>query len=262
MIFKKVMRIITAIIAAILLLWFIAPAFWGIWNIGCTIGVLICLILLFRTVFVNVYHSLKYKMCSKKGTKIILRIIQLGMTAFAIYCVAVSSFMIYAMVAWEPVNNATAVVLGAQVIPHGASPLLRQRIAAAEEFLNDNPDAYAVVSGGKSDNEPISEADCMFDNMVQDGIDPGRIFKEDQSTNTDENIRYSLAVMKKMFLPPNIAIVSDSYHQLRARIITYKIDKNVKVMPVNTKNDSIIPIAAYPSYFVREWIAIPVEILK
>ena len=63
-------------------------------------------------------------------------------------------------------------------------------------------------------------------------------------------------------LSRDIAIVSDSYHQLRARIIAHKNDASLNVTPINTNNQRSAAIAAYPSYFVREWLAIPVEIIK
>lgn len=258
---KKLLRIIIAVIAGIFLLWFIAPIFWGIRHIGCMVGVVLCLAVLFRTACSPLYHRLKDKLLEKKATKVLLRIVQVGACCVLIYCIVISSIMVFAMTSWGS-SDSTAVVLGAQVMPWGASPLLRQRINAAEDYLNANPDAVAVVTGGQGANEPMSEADCMYENMVQDGIDPQRIYREDQAKNTDENIRFSLEVIDNNKLSRDIAIVTDSYHQLRAKIITHKCDNTVNITPVNTANNNIVAIAAYPSYFVREWLAIPVEIIK
>ena len=135
------------------------------------------------------------------------------------------------------------------------------KLDAAEEYLKDDPGAVAVVTGGQGDDEVMSEAECMYINMTADGISPERIYKEDKATNTEENIRYSLGIIKEHGLGDKIAIVTDSYHQLRARIIAHKLDKSLTVTPVNTVN-GYTGFWLYPTYFVREWIAIPVEIIK
>ena len=58
-----------------------------------------------------------------------------------------------------------------------------------------------------------------------------------------------------------VLLYCHSFSAREARIITAKIDPSVKVGAINTKNN-YIGLSAYPTYFVREWIAIPVEILK
>ena len=87
------------------------------------------------------------------------------------------------------------------------------------------------------------------------------VFIEDKAANTDQNIRYSLIIIEDNALERDLTVVTDSYHQLRARIIAGKNAKGIKVGAVNTRN-GMIGLAAYPGYFVREWIAIPVEIIK
>ena len=259
---KRFIRVLIAIVAFVFLVWFILPAYWGIWHIGCIIGIALCAAILFRTVFAKLYQRIKERLCKTKVTKVLLMIVQITAAAVIVYCVAVSAFMVYAMIPTSEASNSTAIVLGAHVKKSGPSSVLWQRIEAAEDYLNEHPDAAGVLSGGKGDNEPISEAQSMYDNLVKDGIDPNRLYREDQATNTDENIRFSLKIIDENHLNRDIAIVSDSYHQLRSRIITHKIDSELKITPVSTKNTRPAAIAAYPSYFVREWLAIPVELIK
>ena len=64
---RNVTRIILAIVSTIFLAWFIAPSFWGIWHIGCIIGILMCLGVLFRTAFHNIYLRLKIALASTEG---------------------------------------------------------------------------------------------------------------------------------------------------------------------------------------------------
>lgn len=256
----SVLRITLIVIEVIFLLWFILPVRFHIFKAGNLLGVLICLIAFFRTAFSSAYHQLDAFMLQNTFTKIIWLVIKYGCILFVVYAVSISVCMIVAMKI-KPKKNATAVILGAQVKPWGASRLLTQRIKAAENYLDRNPDMKAIASGGQGYNEPMSEAACILENMIRDGVDPKRIFVEDQSVNTEQNLLYSIKIIKKHQLSDNIAVVSDSYHQLRARIISYKIDRKIHVGAINTVNTGF-GWFIYPSFFVREWIAIPVEIVK
>lgn len=254
------LKITAVIIEIIFLLWFILPAFFRIFKAGNILGVALCLILLYRTAFSSVYNQMDSALLSQPVTKVLWIIAKTAFFMFLIYAAAVSICMIIAMKI-KPADDATAVILGAQVKPWGASRLLKQRIYAAEKYLNGHPRVKAVASGGKGENEPMSEAECIREFMIKDGIEPERIIVENRSVNTEQNLLYSLSVIKEEDLGGCIAIISDSYHQLRARIVAYKIDRDIRVGACNTENTKF-GYFVYPSYFVREWIAIPVEILK
>ena len=257
---KRMLHIIITVISVGFLVWFIAPMAYGVRNLGTVLGILICLALIFRFGFSKYYMQFKTLMLEHGFTKFLMRFIQFGAFAFLIYTVAVSGFMIYAMTA-KPAADSTAVVLGAQVKPWGASSLLRQRIDAAQTYLEENPATVAVVTGGKGSDEPMSEAQCMHDELVKAGIAEERIVMEDKATNTYENLRFSLALIREKELSPDLAIITDSYHQLRARIIAKKADSSLNIGAVNAHNNHV-GLAAYPTYFVREWLAIPVEFFK
>lgn len=256
----RFIRLIVTALAAVFLLWFLAPIAYGVYNIGTALGIFICAALIFRFGFSKRYCRIKAWMCRRKITKYVLRVIQIGTVLFMVYAATVSCFMVIAMTA-QPVGGDTAVVLGAQVKPWGPSVLLQQRIDAAQEYLESAPEANAVVTGGQGADEPMSEGQCMYNSLTAAGIAPERIHIEDRAVNTDQNIRYSMQIIQDKSLNQNIAVVTDSYHQLRARIIAHKTDKSIRVSAVNTRNN-LIGISTYPTYFVREWVAIPVEILK
>ena len=67
------------------------------------------------------------------------------------------------------------VVLGARVNGTVPSGSLRNRIQVGAEYLRDNPGTIAVLSGGQGSGEEISEAQCMYENMLAAGIDPARL---------------------------------------------------------------------------------------
>ena len=106
------------------------------------------------------------------------------------------------------------IVLGAQVRKDGPSVVLRYRLDAAIDYLNDNPDTICIVSGGQGVNESFSEAEGMADYLMQHGIGQERILLEDRSTNTVENIRNSKALMEHPY--ENVGIVTNNFHMYRA----------------------------------------------
>ena len=60
----------------------------------------------------------------------------------------------------------TPIVLGAKVRSDGPSVSLQDRIDAAYDYMRLHPEVICIVSGGQGKDEPISEAQCMFDRLV------------------------------------------------------------------------------------------------
>ena len=84
------------------------------------------------------------------------------------------------------------VILGCQVMADGdPSVLLQDRLDTALDYLEEHPDLTVVVSGGQGSNEPVSEARCMADVLIQGGVAEEQIRLEDQSSNTMENLVFS-----------------------------------------------------------------------
>jgi len=146
---------------------------------------------------------------------------------------------------------ATVVVLGCLVRENGPSLMLRRRMETALEYLRENPEAQAVVSGGQGENEPVSEADAMAEYLIANGIEADRIYKEDRSTNTQQNLSFSAEVIRREGLPERLVIVTDSYHQLRARAYA-KAQGFTEVYGCSGKS----PWGLIPCYTVREMPAI------
>lgn len=112
------------------------------------------------------------------------------------------------------------IVLGAQMKAHGPSRVLKMRLDKACDYLVKNPDTIVIVSGAKGNDEHISEAQGMYDYLVEQGISPERIIKEDQSRNTSQNINYSSAFLDKE--KDSVGIVTNNFHIFRATHIAEK----------------------------------------
>ena len=112
------------------------------------------------------------------------------------------------------------VVLGAKVRNSGPSVSLWDRIYAARDYMQSHPDVIAVVSGGQGADEPMSEAQAMYEKLVALGIEADRIWMEDQASSTWANLNYALNLIEEKTgtRPDTLGVVSSEYHMYRASL--------------------------------------------
>lgn len=153
-------------------------------------------------------------------------------------------------------NEKVIIVLGCRV--RGAEPSLAliKRVNSAYNHLLCNPEAVAVLSGGQGRDEYISEAVCMKQMLCDRGISSKRLFLEDKSTNTDENIAFSAEIIKREGLPNDVAVVSSEYHLCRAKRICRKYGLDAKAIRSHTRLDLL------PTFLLREAMALAKTIIK
>ena len=128
------------------------------------------------------------------------------------------------------------VVLGAKVRQDGPSVSLWDRIYETVSYLNAHPDTIAIVSGGQGEDEPITEAKSMHDELVKLGISEDRIWMEYKATSTDENLRYSLDLIEEKTgrRPQTLGVLSSEYHLFRASLMAKKLDIEFVGVPAKT----------------------------
>ena len=138
------------------------------------------------------------------------------------------------------------VIFGCQLRQDGPSTLLRDRLDTALAYWEDHPDVRIVVSGGKGDNEHISEARCMYDYLTAHGVDGSNILMEDSSENTYQNIYGTLNLLwndpnswewtdgSGLHTPDSYVLVSNDFHLSRILMLweraTGRLD-NVATLP-------------------------------
>ena len=127
-----------------------------------------------------------------------------------------------------------------------ASRSLRERLDAALIYLEENPNSQCIVSGGMGEGEKISEAECMYRYLTKKGINSSRIIKEDKSTSTRENLRFSKKIMEEKGLGNNIAIATSEYHQYRASQIAKSLGFSVGAVSGHTA------WWLFPTFYMRE----------
>ena len=172
--------------------------------------------------------------------------------------VSVLSCFMTASLTRSPDNAQAVIVLGCKVNGTNPSRMLKRRLDSAQRFLKEHPDAVCVVSGGKGDDEKISEAQAMKTYLIENGIAESRVIAEDKSVNTNENMRFSADILKKMGIE-KAAVVTDGFHQYRAGIIAEKY--GLETSAVNADTD-FLTVWLVPTYWIREWLAITAEYFK
>ncbi|MGN1411627.1 MAG: YdcF family protein [Oscillospiraceae bacterium] len=248
-------RVCFCIVFLIFLILFIFPVTLGIVNLGNIIGSVISLIGIFIFAFNENFSKIITHCMEKSVGKILINISSILIVFCIILAIVISSIMIFKMNN-HPKEPTNIIVLGCKVKGTRPSLMLKRRLDTAYKYLTENEDVIVIVSGGQGNDEQISEAQCMKEYLVSNGISESRIIMEDKSTSTYENFKYSKQILQEHNLPTDtITIVTDGYHQLRASMIAKKLD-------FNTYN-----ISAYtswflvPTYFVREWFGVAYQFI-
>ena len=105
-----------------------------------------------------------------------------------------------------------------------------------ELWVEEHPEVIAIVSGGQGDDEPMTEAQAMYDELVNLGIDPDRIWIEDRATSTWENLNFALELIEEKTgtRPENLGIVSSEYHLFRASLFADACGVEPVLIPART----------------------------
>ena len=146
----------------------------------------------------------------------------------------------------EP-SGEVLIVLGTTVNGTEPSPMLRQRLDAAVEFLNAHPDTACIVTGGKGDEHNLSEAQCMWNYLTAAGIEESRITQEDRATSTVENLRN----VRSMLNTDEVTILSSDFHLYRSGLIAEDAGFTAALIPAKTE-----PFSLLAPWFLREIFAL------
>ena len=144
----------------------------------------------------------------------------------------------------------TVVVPGCSVLGLRPSKMLLRRLETACEILKAHPEDPCIVTGGQGPGEDCSEAQAMKDWLVAQGVDSNRIFLEDRSTNTWENLSFAKKILEENQLPQKVLVVSDRYHLYRCSRILQKLGLSCACLPC-----PINPAVAF-GYWFRESVAL------
>lgn len=200
-------------------------SFSGLMCLGIT-GILLCY---------NIFSILSTKY--PKTIRILSRIFT------AVLCLGICIVLVTGGIvihAGQGADNSTAceyiLVLGCKVNPTAPSLSLSERITATYNYLIAHPDAICIASGGQGADEPMTEAQCIYDHLTAKGIDPQRIWMEENSTSTWENLNFSLDLIEEKtgHRPQTIGLVSSEYHLFRAGLLAKECGITTLGIPAKT----------------------------
>ena len=238
----KAIRVSLGVLLILACIWFLLPLLAGITHIGMFYPVVILVPLI----------VILFKPSLLKGgriKKIILSVVGVCYLLGFIACGVTLGVMAKAAKTEAP-PNATVVVLGCMVYNSGPSHMLLDRCDAAYDYLMTNPDAVCVAAGGQGHNEPISEAEAIFDILTEKGIEPHRIYLEASSFDTEENLQNTAALIRANDLSETVAIATDGFHEYRASLLAKDAELTPHAIPSRTY------IFVFPGYWAREILAV------
>ncbi len=147
----------------------------------------------------------------------------------------------------EP-NAEYVIILGAGLDGEKPLPPLVSRMDKALEYLRANPNAKVIATGGQGAGEGITEAEAARRYLVANGIEEARIFLEDKSVDTLENIQFASSLFEK---DTRVVIVTNEFHIYRSMYIARKNGLNAASL--------VAPSPSFMhkvSYFLREFFSV------
>ncbi|WP_158893325.1 YdcF family protein [Amycolatopsis anabasis] len=197
-----------------------------------------------------------YAVAYAKSTWVIVLAVSLTLVA-GYLAFLFASLLVYSVLYGRMSRRSRAdaiVVLGSGLLGDRVPPLLASRLdGAARRYRREveaGADPVIVVSGGQGPDELVSEAAAMSAYLRRAGIPERAILLEDRATTTDQNLRYSVALLQRHGRLGRVLVVTNNYHVFRTAVLSRRLKLRLGVIGV--------PTAAYfvPSAFLREFVAL------
>ncbi|MCQ1577609.1 YdcF family protein [Streptomyces parvus] len=144
-------------------------------------------------------------------------------------------------------------LIGGSTVPPLLASRLKRGQAVHARLAKRGASPVLITSGGQGPDEKLPESHAMADHLVARGFPAELIEREDRSTNTEENLRFSKAIMEKAKPDYRCVVVTNNYHAFRAALTARRIGIRGQVVGS--------PTAAYfwPNATLREFTAILVD---
>ena len=173
-------------------------------------------------------------------------------------CMMVGTMVADAIAArYEPEKDKDyIIVLGCAIRKDGTpTPLLQGRLDRALAFAREQEKTTGkapvfVLSGGQGSDEVISEAACMARYLSEQGVGEERMILEDQSTDTEENMGNSKALIFARDPGAKVAFSTTNYHVFRSGLKARRVKMRALGMGAKTK------WYFWPNAAVREFVGL------
>lgn len=217
-------------------------------NVGTLFPGLIGLILIFSGIVKLRLKPGKPLIASKPVRRLLLA----GITFWLLTFVIIESLIIISGNSDKNARVDYFIILGAGVNGEELSLTLSSRMYKGLEYLRENPAVKVIVSGGQGPGERISEAEAMKRFLYSNGVDEDRIIKEDKSTSTMENFKFSKEILEKIGAPKEIRVMvlTNDFHMFRAKMLA----RRNGLIPYGLACSTPAPVAL--NCYIREYFAL------
>ena len=173
------------------------------------------------------------------------------------YCITVATLYANIMAGRHKpsLDKDFVIILGCKVKNDGSlTPILKGRVDKALEFAKEQKekngkDMIFVASGGKGEDESISEAEAMKKYLLNNSINEKNIIVEDKSINTFQNMKFSKEKIDRINKDGKIIFSTTNYHVFRSGVIANNEGIDCEGMGSKTK------WYFYTNALIREFIA-------
>jgi len=177
-------------------------------------------------------------------------IIRTGFIVLMISFIVIEGLIIYNANITKETSVDYIVILGAMVRGDTPSLILDERLQAGLNCIKKHPEAKVILSGAKGPGENISEAQAMRIYLINNGVDEAKLIKEENSTNTFENLENSKKIIAKINNKTKIFIVTSDFHMFRSKMLASRIGLTAYGVPAKTE------LYLQPTYYLREYFAV------
>lgn len=247
------MKLLLMVMGSLFFLWFFLPALLkGMWNFGSVCGMLFSAAAVCYGVFFCRVNGFVRSLWRSGGAGRAALCVPAVCFAAGLALAAAASVSIIRANSSDIPENTPAVLLGCSVKGERPSRVLTERIGAAYRYLTENPGAVCILSGGRGPGEDITEAECMYCELVKKGIAPERLYREAESVNTEENLRNSSAILTELGVDTAdaLVVISSDFHVYRG--CRYAEQMGYDAYGYGSRTDWFY----LPTFFLREVIAV------
>lgn len=162
--------------------------------------------------------------------KIIWKFVSFSLALFFTLTITLYFYYIFSIYSYAHANSDknvdAAIVLGAAAWGNRPSPVFKERINHAINLYKANRVNFIIFTGGKGFPSEPGESVIARRYAIKNGVPEEKIFIENISKNTEENIYYAKKIASSLKLT-TFFLVSDPYHLKRASVIAGYFDMDV-----------------------------------
>ncbi len=218
---------------------------------------LFCQFLLFVAAVYLLLGCMMRRGVAVKASKILRIVILSGVGLFVVSFTVIVSLVLLNSRSDDVKGVKYVLVAGAGVNGSEPSTSLKRRLDAAYEILSDDPDTVAILCGGYTQGDAISECGAMSNYLSARGISGDRLIQEPDSHDTAQNIMNAKKIIDSIEgqSEHEVVIVSSYYHVYRCGLLAERYGLKARTVSAEFNIDE------WP-FLVREYFSFLIYLIE